>query len=162
MFGRNRNAISMIRPWRPQETDIDLVDGEDTDILEKMEIGCDEGAFTYDCTEAQNAEAQELCDTTKKGASNKPPTPPLHRFPSWVSVVTDIFPTGKTSFSLLSSMIFVASILIILWLMTRQGISLIVTKTTNSTKFYFKHSIPAIEKHGLYFIDKPSFFSCHI
>ncbi|RMC12467.1 hypothetical protein DUI87_09984 [Hirundo rustica rustica] len=83
MFGRNRNAISMIRPWRPQETDIDLVDGEDTDILEKMEIGGDEGVFTYDCTEAQNAEAQELCDTTKKGASNKPPTPPLHRFPSW-------------------------------------------------------------------------------
>lgn len=97
MFGRNRNAISMIRPWRPQETDIDLVDGEDTDILEKMEIGCDEGLFTYECTEAQNAEAQELCDTTKKGASNKPPTPPLHRFPSWVSVLIDIFPTGKTN-----------------------------------------------------------------
>uniref|UniRef100_A0A8U7MB73 Pleckstrin homology, MyTH4 and FERM domain containing H2 n=1 Tax=Corvus moneduloides TaxID=1196302 RepID=A0A8U7MB73_CORMO len=126
MFGRNRNAISMIRPWRPQETDIDLVDGEDTGILEKMEIGCDEGAFTYDCTEAQNAEAQELCDTTKKGASNKPPTPPLHRFPSWVSMVIDIFPTGKTFFSSLSSMIFVASILIILCLMTRQGISFIM------------------------------------
>uniref|UniRef100_A0A8U7MB61 Pleckstrin homology, MyTH4 and FERM domain containing H2 n=1 Tax=Corvus moneduloides TaxID=1196302 RepID=A0A8U7MB61_CORMO len=98
MFGRNRNAISMIRPWRPQETDIDLVDGEDTGILEKMEIGCDEGAFTYDCTEAQNAEAQELCDTTKKGASNKPPTPPLHRFPSWVSMVIDIFPTEGIRF----------------------------------------------------------------
>ncbi|XP_051639068.1 pleckstrin homology domain-containing family H member 2 isoform X6 [Manacus candei] len=83
MFGRNRNAISMIRPWRPQETDIDLVEGEDTDILEKMEIGCDEGVFTYDCTEAQNAEVQEPCEMTKKGASNKPPTPPLHRFPSW-------------------------------------------------------------------------------
>ncbi|KAJ7422042.1 Pleckstrin like proteiny domain-containing family H member 2 [Pitangus sulphuratus] len=83
MFGRNRNAISMIRPWRPQETDIDLVDGEDTDILEKMEIGCDEGVFTYDCTEAQNAEVQEPCEMIKKGASNKPPTPPLHRFPSW-------------------------------------------------------------------------------
>ncbi|XP_063008152.1 pleckstrin homology domain-containing family H member 2 isoform X3 [Melospiza melodia melodia] len=83
MFGRNRNAISMIRPWRPQETDIDLVDGEDADVLEKMEISCDEGVFTYDTTEAQSAEAQELCDMTKKGASNKPPTPPLHRFPSW-------------------------------------------------------------------------------
>lgn len=107
MFGRNRNAISMIRPWRPQETDIDLVDGEDADILEKMEISCDEGVFTYDTTEAQNAEAQELCDMTKKGASNKPPTPPLHRFPSWVSVFTGIFPAGKTNlFSLLSSGIF--------------------------------------------------------
>uniref|UniRef100_A0A8C2YA54 Pleckstrin homology domain-containing family H member 2 n=1 Tax=Coturnix japonica TaxID=93934 RepID=A0A8C2YA54_COTJA len=98
MFGRNRNAISMIRPWRPQETDIDQVDGEDTVILEKMEIGCDEGVFTYDCTEAQDAEAQEPCDMTKKVASNKPPTPPLHRFPSWVSVMLDIFPT-KTSFT---------------------------------------------------------------
>ncbi|XP_048152407.1 pleckstrin homology domain-containing family H member 2 isoform X4 [Corvus hawaiiensis] len=96
MFGRNRNAISMIRPWRPQETDIDLVDGEDTGILEKMEIGCDEGAFTYDCTEAQNAEAQELCDTTKKGASNKPPTPPLHRFPSWVSMESRIYAVAKS------------------------------------------------------------------
>ncbi|XP_042645747.1 pleckstrin homology domain-containing family H member 2 isoform X1 [Tyto alba] len=94
MFGRNRNAISMIRPWRPQETDIDLVDGEDSDILEKMEIGCDEGAFTYDCTEAQNAEAQEPCDTTKKGASNKPPTPPLHRFPSWESRIYAVAKSG--------------------------------------------------------------------
>uniref|UniRef100_A0A8C9N6M8 Pleckstrin homology, MyTH4 and FERM domain containing H2 n=1 Tax=Serinus canaria TaxID=9135 RepID=A0A8C9N6M8_SERCA len=99
MFGRNRNAISMIRPWRPQETDIDLVDGEDTDILEKMEISCDEGVFTYDTTEAQNAEAQELCDVTKKGASNKPPTPPLHRFPSWVSVLIEIFP-ARTALSI--------------------------------------------------------------
>ncbi|XP_068014941.1 pleckstrin homology domain-containing family H member 2 isoform X3 [Melanerpes formicivorus] len=94
MFGRNRNAISMIRPWRPQETDIDLVDGEDTDILDKMEIGCDEGVFTYDSTEAQNAEAQEPHDMTKKGASNKPPTPPLHRFPSWESRIYAVAKSG--------------------------------------------------------------------
>uniref|UniRef100_A0A669P2R5 Pleckstrin homology, MyTH4 and FERM domain containing H2 n=1 Tax=Phasianus colchicus TaxID=9054 RepID=A0A669P2R5_PHACC len=97
MFGRNRNAISMIRPWRPQETDIDQVDGEDTVILEKMEIACDEGVFTYDCTEAEDAEAQEPCDVTKKVASNKPPTPPLHRFPSWVSVMLDTFPTSEAN-----------------------------------------------------------------
>lgn len=107
MFGKNRNAISMIRPWRPQETDIDLVDGEDTGILEKMEIGCDEGVFTYDCTEVQSAEAQEPCDTTKKAASNKPPTPPLHRFPSWVRVILDTFPHSETnSFSVFYSMFF--------------------------------------------------------
>uniref|UniRef100_A0A8C0ZD30 Pleckstrin homology domain-containing family H member 2 n=1 Tax=Cyanistes caeruleus TaxID=156563 RepID=A0A8C0ZD30_CYACU len=94
MFGRNRNAISMIRPWRPQETDIDLVDGEETGILEKMEICCDEGVFTYDCTEAQDAEAQELCDTMKKGTSNKPPTPPLHRFPSWESRIYAVAKSG--------------------------------------------------------------------
>ncbi|XP_030355097.1 pleckstrin homology domain-containing family H member 2 [Strigops habroptila] len=94
MFGRNRNAISLIRPWRPQETDIDLVDGEDSDILEKMEIGSDEGVFTYDCTEAQNADTQEPCDTTKKGAGNKPPTPPLHRFPSWESRIYAVAKSG--------------------------------------------------------------------
>ncbi|OXB65485.1 hypothetical protein ASZ78_014836 [Callipepla squamata] len=94
MFGRNRNAISMIRPWRPQETDIDQVDGEDTVISEKMEIGCDEGVFTYDPTEAQDAEAQEHCDMTKKVASNKPPTPPLHRFPSWESRIYAVAKSG--------------------------------------------------------------------
>uniref|UniRef100_A0A8C3SPV6 Pleckstrin homology, MyTH4 and FERM domain containing H2 n=1 Tax=Chelydra serpentina TaxID=8475 RepID=A0A8C3SPV6_CHESE len=82
MFDRNRNAISMIRPLRPQETDIDLVDGENTDILEKMEIDYD-GAFTYDPFEAQSTEDQESSDITRKAISNKPPTPPLHRFPSW-------------------------------------------------------------------------------
>ncbi|NWV02042.1 PKHH2 protein, partial [Upupa epops] len=94
MFGRNRNAISMIRPWRPQETDIDLVDGEDTENLDKMEIGCDEGVSTYNCTETQDAEAQESCDTTKKGGSNKPPTPPLHRFPSWESRIYAVAKSG--------------------------------------------------------------------
>lgn len=129
----------MIRPWRPQETDIDLVDGEDSDILEKMEIGCAEGVFTYDYIEAQNAEDQEPCDTTKKGASNKPPTPPLHRFPSWVRVVTDLFPTDETkSFSCLSSMDFVASTFLILSLVTKRH-------------FDLKHSTSAIEKHSPYF-----------
>ncbi|XP_064014474.1 pleckstrin homology domain-containing family H member 2 isoform X1 [Pogoniulus pusillus] len=94
MFGRNRNAISMIHPWRPQETDIDLVDGEDSDTLEKMEIGCGEGVITYDSTEAQTAEAQEPHDTTKKGVSNKPPTPPLHRFPSWESRIYAVAKSG--------------------------------------------------------------------
>lgn len=150
MFGRNRNAISMIRPWRPQETDIDLVDGEDTDILEKMEIGCDEGVFTYDCPEAQNAEAQEPCDMTKKGASNKPPTPPLHRFPSWVSVTIDIFPTGESNaFSCLSSTIFVA--LPFLFSDGKTGCYLNWTKRTNSSKLDLKHSISAIEQHNHYF-----------
>uniref|UniRef100_A0A7M4FC65 Pleckstrin homology, MyTH4 and FERM domain containing H2 n=1 Tax=Crocodylus porosus TaxID=8502 RepID=A0A7M4FC65_CROPO len=88
MFGRNRNAISMIRPWRPQETDIDLVDGESTDVLEKMEVGYGEEVFTYDSVEIESAEDQEPCETTKKGGSNKPPTPPLHRFPSWVNSCT--------------------------------------------------------------------------
>ncbi|XP_025058995.1 pleckstrin homology domain-containing family H member 2 isoform X3 [Alligator sinensis] len=94
MFGRNRNAISMIRPWRPQETDIDLVDGESTNVLEKMEIGYGEGVFTYDSVEVESAEDQEPCETTRKGGSNKPPTPPLHRFPSWESRIYAVAKSG--------------------------------------------------------------------
>ncbi|CAM4539030.1 unnamed protein product [Lepidochelys olivacea] len=90
---RNRNAISMVRPLRPQETDIDLVDGENTDILEKMEIDYD-GAFTYDSFEAQSAEDQESRDITRKAISNKPPTPPLHRFPSWESRIYAVAKSG--------------------------------------------------------------------
>ncbi|NXG40986.1 PKHH2 protein, partial [Psilopogon haemacephalus] len=93
MFGRNRNAISMIDPWRPEETDIDLMEGEDSGILEKMEIGCD-GVFTYDSSGAQNTEAQEPDDVAKKGASNKPPTPPLHRFPSWENRIYAVAKSG--------------------------------------------------------------------
>lgn len=84
MFGRNRNAISMIRPFKPQETDIDQVDGEGTDVLEKMEINCNDELFIYDSCETQNSEALDTGDT-RKMTSSKPPTPPLHRFPSWVN-----------------------------------------------------------------------------
>nr|XP_025034796.1 pleckstrin homology domain-containing family H member 2 isoform X1 [Pelodiscus sinensis] len=93
MFDRNRNAISMIRPLRPQETDIDLVDAENTDIVEKMEIDFD-GTFTYDSFEAQGEEDQESSDITRKAISNKPPTPPLHRFPSWESRIYAVAKSG--------------------------------------------------------------------
>lgn len=84
MFGRNRNAISMIRPFKPQETDIDQVDGEGPDVLEKMEISCNDELFTYETCDTQRAETLDSGDT-RKTTSSKPPTPPLHRFPSWVN-----------------------------------------------------------------------------
>uniref|UniRef100_A0A8C0LNG3 Pleckstrin homology, MyTH4 and FERM domain containing H2 n=1 Tax=Canis lupus dingo TaxID=286419 RepID=A0A8C0LNG3_CANLU len=85
MFGTNRNAISMIRPLRPQETDLDLVDDDSTDILENMDTSCDDGLFSYDSLESPCSDDQETCDVAKKPACSKPPTPPLHRFPSWVN-----------------------------------------------------------------------------
>nr|XP_033795464.1 pleckstrin homology domain-containing family H member 2 isoform X2 [Geotrypetes seraphini] len=94
MFGRNRKAISMIRPFRPQETDIDLIDGKTSDVLEKMEVVCDEGVFSHDSSEAQSAEEQDSCDVTGTTANNKPPTPPLHRFPSWESRIYAIAKSG--------------------------------------------------------------------
>ncbi|XP_069464563.1 pleckstrin homology domain-containing family H member 2 [Ambystoma mexicanum] len=94
MFGRNRNAISMIRPFRLQETDIDLVDGYQMDILEKMETGYDEHVFPRDSLETQGATDPDIADGTVKAVTNKPPTPPLHRFPSWESRIYAIAKSG--------------------------------------------------------------------
>ncbi|KAB1266913.1 Pleckstrin homology domain-containing family H member 2 [Camelus dromedarius] len=85
MFGTNRNAISMIRPLRPQETDLDLVDDDSTEILENMDTSCDDGLFSHDSLESPCSDDQETCDSAKKAACGKPPTPPLHRFPSWAT-----------------------------------------------------------------------------
>ncbi|XP_027721293.1 pleckstrin homology domain-containing family H member 2 isoform X2 [Vombatus ursinus] len=95
MFGRNRNAISMIRPLKPQETDIDLVDGDSTEIVENMDVGYDDGVFSYDSLEAPCSEDSEVCDSVaKKAAGGKPPTPPLHRFPSWESRIYAVAKSG--------------------------------------------------------------------
>ncbi|KAJ7341144.1 hypothetical protein JRQ81_004927 [Phrynocephalus forsythii] len=93
MFGRNRNAISMIRPFKLQETDIDQVDGESADVLERMEINCNDELFTYDSCEIQNTEALDAGDR-RKMTSSKPPTPPLHRFPSWESRIYAVAKSG--------------------------------------------------------------------
>lgn len=82
LFSKNRNVISMMRPMDHEETDIDVIDVE-TDILEKMEMGYEEGMFCYD-SETQITEEQPCTEAKGKVPNNKPPTPPLHRFPSWV------------------------------------------------------------------------------
>ncbi|XP_012509264.1 PREDICTED: pleckstrin homology domain-containing family H member 2 [Propithecus coquereli] len=94
MFGANRNAISMIRPLRPQETDLDLVDGDNTEILETMDTSCEDGLFSCDSLESPCSDEQEICDSAKKAACSKPPTPPLHRFPSWESRIYAVAKSG--------------------------------------------------------------------
>uniref|UniRef100_A0A0D9RJY4 Pleckstrin homology domain-containing family H member 2 n=1 Tax=Chlorocebus sabaeus TaxID=60711 RepID=A0A0D9RJY4_CHLSB len=94
MFGTNRNAISMIRPLRPQETDLDLVDGDSAEVLENMDTSCDDGLFSYDSLDSPNSDDQENCDSAKKVACSKPPTPPLHRFPSWESRIYAVAKSG--------------------------------------------------------------------
>lgn len=102
-----RNAISMLRPPRLQETDLDQEQ-------EAMETGGEQEQVEGEGNEEEK-EAQEKAEkedrekridatptevATKAGIreteappsppnsvpANKPPTPPLHRFPSWVSV----------------------------------------------------------------------------
>ncbi|XP_021780482.2 pleckstrin homology domain-containing family H member 2 isoform X1 [Papio anubis] len=94
MCGTNRNAISMIRPLRPQETDLDLVDGDSAEVLENMDTSCDDGLFSYDSLDSPNSDDQENFDSAKKAACSKPPTPPLHRFPSWESRIYAVAKSG--------------------------------------------------------------------
>ncbi|XP_072906801.1 pleckstrin homology domain-containing family H member 2-like [Hemitrygon akajei] len=94
LFGGNRNAISMMRPVDHEETDIDVIDVE-SDILGKMETGYEEGMFCYESIETYITEEQfNTGDTKGKLPSNKPPTPPLHRFPSWESRIYAVAKSG--------------------------------------------------------------------
>ncbi|KTG46679.1 hypothetical protein cypCar_00014405 [Cyprinus carpio] len=71
--GRTRNAFSMLRPLQPQETDMDQE--------QKMETGEREHA---DVSAAEvPPEEPETPDASAAVPGNKPPTPPLHRLPSW-------------------------------------------------------------------------------
>ncbi|MGH0164668.1 UNVERIFIED_CONTAM: hypothetical protein FKN15_047360 [Acipenser sinensis] len=75
LFGRNRNAISMVRPlW--QQDDMEL---EERAQPGGSEPGLDEGVFSYDSSEELDGGAELL----GRAQGSKPPTPPLHRFPSW-------------------------------------------------------------------------------
>ncbi|EDL38577.1 pleckstrin homology domain-containing family H member 2 isoform X2 [Mus musculus] len=95
MFGTNRNAISMIRPLRPQETDLDVVDGDGAEAVNRMDTGCDDGLFSYDSQDPPPcADDQENSEAPKKAPCNKPPTPPLHRFPSWESRIYAVAKSG--------------------------------------------------------------------
>ena len=81
--GRTRNAISMLRPLRPQETDLDQEAG--------MELGKEmpQQPATLPTSPASPTtdtdEPLESPDSPSTLPGSKPPTPPLHRFPSWVS-----------------------------------------------------------------------------
>ncbi|KAM8947352.1 pleckstrin homology domain-containing family H member 2 isoform 2-T2 [Pelodytes ibericus] len=87
MFGKNRNAISMVKPFRLQETDIDLIDERNVNISQKMDTGYDEGPVR----ENQN---HSIFNISERATSAKPPTPPLHRFPSWENRIYAIAKSG--------------------------------------------------------------------
>ncbi|XP_053568260.1 pleckstrin homology domain-containing family H member 2 [Bombina bombina] len=90
MFGRNRNAISMVKPYRPQETDIDLIDEQSLSYLQKMDTGCDERLS--DIRDHHNTVDEKT--SQDKATCGKPPTPPLHRFPSWENRIYSIAKSG--------------------------------------------------------------------
>ncbi|KAG5831318.1 hypothetical protein ANANG_G00302510 [Anguilla anguilla] len=81
--GRNRNAISMLRPLRPQETDLDQDQDQDTDTAR-------------DRPSDTPAAGEDLESPESPGMvpGSKPPTPPLHRFPSWESRIYAVAKSG--------------------------------------------------------------------
>ncbi|XP_016392682.1 pleckstrin homology domain-containing family H member 2-like [Sinocyclocheilus rhinocerous] len=82
--GRTRNAFSMLRPLRPQETDMDQE--------QKMETGDREHA-DVPAAEAP-PEERETPDASAAMPGSKPPTPPLHRLPSWESRIYAVAKSG--------------------------------------------------------------------
>ncbi|XP_059374013.1 pleckstrin homology domain-containing family H member 2-like [Carassius carassius] len=75
--GRTRNAFSMLRP---QETDMDQE--------KKMETGGRE------CVPEVPPEEPETLDASAVVPGSKPPTPPLHRLPSWESRIYAVAKSG--------------------------------------------------------------------
>uniref|UniRef100_A0A3B4ZV35 Pleckstrin homology, MyTH4 and FERM domain containing H2 n=1 Tax=Stegastes partitus TaxID=144197 RepID=A0A3B4ZV35_9TELE len=97
--GQTRNALSMLRPLRPQETDLD----------QQQEVGMETGRdtppqilpssqTTMPSLQTSSEPGTELssersdCDGSVPG--NKPPTPPLHRLPSWESRIYAVAKSG--------------------------------------------------------------------
>ncbi|XP_055986504.1 pleckstrin homology domain-containing family H member 2 [Sorex fumeus] len=87
MFGANRNAISMVRPPRPQETDLDLLEDHGRDTVDSRDSSCDQAS----CRGSQESPGS---DELPLGVCGTPPTPPLHRFPSWESRIYAVAKTG--------------------------------------------------------------------
>ncbi|KAB5581919.1 hypothetical protein PHYPO_G00181110 [Pangasianodon hypophthalmus] len=84
VHGRTRNAISMLRPLKPQETDLNQE--------QKMETS--EGMIPSEEASKAPAEEPKSPDAAAPLPGNKPPTPPLHRFPSWESRIYDVAKSG--------------------------------------------------------------------
>uniref|UniRef100_A0A671K4T1 Pleckstrin homology domain-containing family H member 2-like n=1 Tax=Sinocyclocheilus anshuiensis TaxID=1608454 RepID=A0A671K4T1_9TELE len=83
--GRTRNAFSMLRPLRPQETDMDQE--------QKMETGERECVPDVPPAEVPPEELETL-DASAAVPGSKPPTPPLHRLPSWESRIYAVAKSG--------------------------------------------------------------------
>lgn len=88
--GQTRNALSMLRPLRPQETDLDqeqevgMETGRDTppQVLPSPNFPSSQTSPGSPEPGTEISPERQDCDGSAPGS--KPPTPPLHRLPSWV------------------------------------------------------------------------------
>uniref|UniRef100_A0A8C5B2T6 Pleckstrin homology, MyTH4 and FERM domain containing H2 n=1 Tax=Gadus morhua TaxID=8049 RepID=A0A8C5B2T6_GADMO len=96
--GRTRNALSLLRPLRPQETDLDGDQEPRREVV--METGPQEVPGSPVAPAPQSPgdtgskEAGESLEPYSAAPGSKPPTPPLHRFPSWESRIYAVAKSG--------------------------------------------------------------------
>lgn len=87
--GQTRNALSLLRPLRPHETDLDQE--------QEQEVGMETGrgtppqappssqaSLTWETSPDSGTDVSPERERDSSAPGNKPPTPPLHRLPSWV------------------------------------------------------------------------------
>uniref|UniRef100_A0A8C4EIY1 Pleckstrin homology domain containing, family H (with MyTH4 domain) member 2 n=1 Tax=Dicentrarchus labrax TaxID=13489 RepID=A0A8C4EIY1_DICLA len=91
-YGQTRNALSMLRPLRPQETDLD----QEQEV--SMETGRDTPPQVLFSSpgppEPGSGISPERQDCDSSAPGSKPPTPPLHRLPSWESRIYAVAKSG--------------------------------------------------------------------
>uniref|UniRef100_A0A669DUQ5 Pleckstrin homology, MyTH4 and FERM domain containing H2 n=1 Tax=Oreochromis niloticus TaxID=8128 RepID=A0A669DUQ5_ORENI len=99
--GQTRNALSMLRPLQPQETDVDAqqeVGMETGKAIVPEILPGSQAATTVPSAPNSSEPGTEMgserpdCDSTTPGS--KPPTPPLHRLPSWESRIYAVAKSG--------------------------------------------------------------------
>ncbi|XP_029031270.1 pleckstrin homology domain-containing family H member 2 [Betta splendens] len=86
--GQTRNALSMLRPLRPQETDLDQEQEQEVFPSAKATPTMP----SWEPSPGKDKTPEKLCDSSAPGS--KPPTPPLHRLPSWESRIYAVAKSG--------------------------------------------------------------------
>ena len=81
LHGQTRNALSMLRPIQPQETDLD----QEQEVGMEMDRKTPPKVHPLTLPSSQNSEhGLGVSSEGQDFDSAVPPTPPLHRLPSWV------------------------------------------------------------------------------
>uniref|UniRef100_A0A7N6ARU4 Pleckstrin homology domain containing, family H (with MyTH4 domain) member 2 n=1 Tax=Anabas testudineus TaxID=64144 RepID=A0A7N6ARU4_ANATE len=102
VHGQSRNALSMLRPLKPQETDLDIDQeqevgmemGKDTshEVPPSLQVTSTMASWEPSPQPGTDMSSEKASDSSAPGS--KPPTPPLHRLPSWESRIYAVAKSG--------------------------------------------------------------------
>ncbi|KAL6101564.1 plekhh2 [Pungitius sinensis] len=90
--GRTRNALSMLRPLRPQETDLDQEQRVGMETGREMPPQSSRAAHAFPALQTSRGRPEPGPEVS--GDISAPPTPPLHRLPSWESRIYAVAKSG--------------------------------------------------------------------